>query len=447
MSQRAVAIAILGILIGVIYTLSPMLVVFSLLMVPLFAWATRDVTDPERRWLLTILVVAIAVRVLAVGGLFAVTSHFSHPFGSFFGDEEYFIKRSWWLRNVALGVPVSTADFIYAFDNYSLTSYLYVLAFLHTVFGPSPYGVHLFSILLFLVAAVMLYRLVRRSFGAPASLLGLSLVLFLPSLFAWSMSALKEPLYFALMSAVVMMAIAAVRTRSWLVRFALIAGASALAWSLDTIREAGLAMAAAGTLGGLLVGAALQRPRVAATLVLAAGAALAVALTLGPVQDRIVSGVHGVAAAHWGHINTAGYVYTNLDGRFYGHRSSLDSMTFREGALFLVRTVTNYVVVPAPWQIQSRAALSFLPEQIVWYALVALAPFGLLAGLRRDRLLASMLFMHAMTAALAVALTSGNVGTLVRHRGLALPYLVWFSALGFCELIARCRKDAHADYR
>ena len=29
-----------------------------------------------------------------------------------------------------------------------------------------------------------------------------------------------------------------------------------------------------------------------------------------------------------------------------------------------------------------------------------------------------------------MALTSGNVGTLVRHRGLALPYIVWLSAVG-----------------
>jgi hypothetical protein len=34
-----------------------------------------------------------------------------------------------------------------------------------------------------------------------------------------------------------------------------------------------------------------------------------------------------------------------------------------------------------------------------------------------------------------VAMTSGNIGTLVRHRGLALPYLVWLSAVGACDLV------------
>ena len=53
-----------------------------------------------------LLVVAVVLRVVAVAALFALTNHAQVPFGSFFGDEEYFIKRSIWLRNVALGMPI-----------------------------------------------------------------------------------------------------------------------------------------------------------------------------------------------------------------------------------------------------------------------------------------------------------------------------------------------------
>ena len=57
--------------------------------------------------------------------------------------------------------------------------------------------------------------------------------------------------------------------------------------------------------------------------------------------------------------------------------------------------------------------------------------------MRRDPLIASLLVSHAVLAALLVAFTSGNIGTLVRHRGFALPYLMWISAVGACELLAR----------
>ena len=80
------------------------------------------------------------------------------------------------------------------------------------------------------------------------------------------------------------------------------------------------------------------------------------------------------------------------------------------------------------------AALAYLPEQIVWYIDRAAAPIGLVLACRRDALVAGLLFGHALVAAVTVALTSGNVGTLVRHRGLALPYLVWLSAVGACDL-------------
>jgi hypothetical protein len=47
----------------------------------------------------------------------------------------------------------------------------------------------------------------------------------------------------------------------------------------------------------------------------------------------------------------------------------------------------------------------------------------------------STLLAHAAAVAMMVALTSGNVGTLIRHRGLVLPYLVWLSVLGLVVVI------------
>src|SRR5207302_1211121 len=85
------------------------------------------------------------------------------PFGIFFGDEEFFIRRSMSLRNLALGLPIHSADLIYAFDEVGQTSYLYVLAWLQVLIGPAPYGVHLVGAALYLAAAVL-------RFGMAASL-------------------------------------------------------------------------------------------------------------------------------------------------------------------------------------------------------------------------------------------------------------------------------------
>src|SRR5439155_18684829 len=107
--------------------------------------------------------------------LFAMTDHARTPFGFFapVPDEELFIRRSLWMRNIALGIPISGADFIYVYDEVGATSYLYLLALVHILFGPTLYGVHLLSAVLYVGGCVVLYRTVRPAFGAPASGLGL----------------------------------------------------------------------------------------------------------------------------------------------------------------------------------------------------------------------------------------------------------------------------------
>jgi hypothetical protein len=49
--------------------------------------AVIGIDDRERRWILTLLVAAIVLRLAAIGGLFLLTNHGQLPFGSFFGDE------------------------------------------------------------------------------------------------------------------------------------------------------------------------------------------------------------------------------------------------------------------------------------------------------------------------------------------------------------------------
>ena len=439
-----------GIVLGLCYVLSPLSMLCMLAMIPLFRWAGRGLDQGERRWLMAILVTAVAARVLVILVLFLVTDHHQVPFGSLFGDEEYFIRRSLWMRNVAIGLPLHRADFIYAYDDYSRTSFLYVMAVLQVLCGPSPYGAHIFSIVCYVGASVLLYRLIRPSFGPLPAMLGLATLLFLPTQFAWSLSALKEPLYFLTMTVGLTAAVTIGRPGPYLKRLAALAVLVASAFAAQSIRDAGLAMAGVGAAGGLAIGLAGRRPRLAVALVVACLIATPLIVTRGQFKDRVVTAVRQAASVHWGHVNTPGYVYTILDGGFYLRRSAIGEMSFRQGAKYVAGSLVTYVTVPLPWRIQSRAALTYLPEQMAWYLMVLLVPIGIASGLRRDVLLTALLATYAATAALLVALTSGNVGTLVRHRGLAVPYLLWFSLLGACDVLARLtrnRQDIYADHR
>ncbi len=202
-----------GAVLGVAYTLSPLTVWASAAFAFLVWKIGEGLPEPERRRVRAILIVAILLRVAAIAGIFLSTDHARVPFASFFGDEEYFIRRATWLRNVALGIPIHSADLIYAFDDYSYTHYLYVIAFVEALVGFAPYGLKIISAAMYLGGAVILFRLARRAYGSGAALAGLLVVLFLPSLFAWSIAALKEPPYFLVGALACSVAVTTMRTR------------------------------------------------------------------------------------------------------------------------------------------------------------------------------------------------------------------------------------------
>jgi hypothetical protein len=424
-----------GAVLGVTYTLSPLTVLVLGSSPLIWRWASRDLSDRERHWLAIVLLTAIVIRLVAIAAVFLSASP-SMPYANLFGDEDFFKRRSIWIRNIGLGLPISSADYLYAFDDVGRTAYLYVLAFVQAVVGDAPYGMLLLNAAIYIAGMLALYRLARSVYGGLAALGGLTMLLFLPSLFAWSISALKEPPYMCLGAVEIVAAVALVRGKGvWRRRGAGVC-AVACAIALQAVRDGGLILAVFGVGGGLIAAVLVTRRRwLLASMVAVPLVAFAV-VRQPAVQRRLPDLVYAVAYKHWGQVLTPGYAYPLLDPEFYDfdRRAALRDLTALHVGRYVVRAFTAYAIVPAPWQIDSTAALAYLPEQVVWYVLAVLAPVGAWKGLRRDPLVTTLLVCHAAIAALMVAFITGNVGTLVRHRGLALPFIVWLSALGAVEL-------------
>jgi hypothetical protein len=380
--------------------------------------------------------------VLAVAILFATTNHNETPFATFFGDEDFFIKRSIWLRNLALGLPIHSADLIYAFDEVGATSYLYLLAAIQVLAGPSPYGVHLVGIAFYLAAVVLLFRLARRTLGRVPAFVGLVLLLFLPTLFAWSVSALKESAFLLLTASAVALAEVIVRGRTWPRRVAAAIGVLALIAALESIRRAGALLGATSLMLGMTAAFLLARPRALLAAMVALPIVLGAVFSRPAAQLQAFMAVKVAGDQQQGHIKTIGYVYKTLDDRFYISERDMADMRFFEQARFVARSFVSYVVVPLPSDVRSKAILAYMPEQMVWYLMVVLVPFGYVRALRRDALVASLFLAVAVVSAALVAMVSGNVGTLVRHRGMVIPYIVWLSAVGGAELWSAWRLRA-----
>ena len=192
---------------------------FVAVMAGLFVWAGTGLGERERRYVWGVLLAAVAIRLLAVVALFLISE--PNVISSFFwdGDGVYLKTRATTIRAVWIGEPVSPVALSRAFDHgYGWSSFIYVLAYLQYLIGPAPYGVHLFNVLIFVTSGILMHRIVRPAFGRVPALLGLGLMLFLPTLLAWSVSALKESLYLMLNVVALTAATAIVRSARWVER-------------------------------------------------------------------------------------------------------------------------------------------------------------------------------------------------------------------------------------
>jgi len=425
-----------GVILGAAYTLSPL----SVLALASLAWAAvaagKGLSKDERRWYWSLLSISIIVRLTAIAFLF-LTADPSKPFASFFGDEELYKFRTIWLRNIGQGLPMSPADVIYSYDDVGHTSYIYILALVQAIAGDAPYGLHVMNMVLYLCGVLGLYRLARASYGGVVAMGGLIALLTLPSLVLWSISLLKEPMNVFMVAAELMCAVAVVRAPRWWQKILAVAMIAIAGYAMETLRQGGLLTAAFGTIAGLTLAFVLSRGRRLVLAVVAAPIAVLLLAGLPPVQARVMANVREAALYHAGHVLTPGYSYQLLNPRYYPNRVWLHHMTPAEAGRYAVKAMAAYFVQPLPRERWSRSMLAYLPEQVTWYVVALLVPLGFYAGLKRDVLVTCVLAAHAFAAIAIVALSSGNIGTLIRHRSLAMPYLIWLAAAGAHECVLR----------
>jgi hypothetical protein len=404
-----------GLALGALYTVSPL--TLSAVALALFAVAMvrRGLPDGERRLLTTVLGVALAMRIAAIASIFlaSIPIHDDQFIGSFSGDGAYAMSRALRSRDLLLGVPANKYDYVVAFDEYGRNSYLSFLTATQIGFGPAPYGMRMVNGALFIAGGLLLYRVTRDALGPAPAMAGLTALLFLPTLFVWSISLLKESLYFAGTALILWATVAALRARAWRVRITAMLAGLAGAFIIHDLRSGAVWLAALGIAAGLAMRAATASRQSLAGAVVATLLVSAVVMSTPQVQDRVVRALESTAKTHTGHVFTVGHAYKLLDEGFYFNpqtpAASTLTLTAGQAARYVLRGLVSFAVVPAPWQLASLRELVYLPEHLVWYTLLVLLPIGAVAGWRRDPLVT--------------------------------PYLVWVSAVGICASLQMLARD------
>lgn len=427
-------ILLAGALFGIGYAASPLTVWFLASVALLCVWGIRGLSVRERAWVLGILAFAIFARLLLVFSLFLVSEPSEVASFSWDGDGVYYKQRAEWIRQLWLGNQIGSLDYGRAFyRGYGWTSYIYVLAYLQYWFGEAPFAIHLLNVFLSLSVAVVLYRLIRAGYGKATALLGLVLLLFMPTPLLWSVSALKESLYVFLIMLGLVGAVFAVRGPSMMRRvFGLCAVIITLS-TIDGIRGGAALMFVVAIVGGLCGAIATRRLSVALVVIAILPFATYRLVQTDAIYPRLKSELERAAVQHIGHVKTVGNSYKLLEDRFYVDAErdvAITAWTPVDQARYVVRAIASLIAMPLPWQARSATELLFLPLQIIWYLMVLFAVVGTVVGLRRDPLVTCMLVAIVSVGSISIAIYSGNIGTMVRLRDTIVPFVVWLSAEG-----------------
>jgi hypothetical protein len=476
----------IGVVSGVIYTMSPLTVVSLAWIALVTRYVATGVTGRERRWLLAVVIAAATLRCVAIGALpliheagaqrrardavvavqrghgdtvvVATTRYDTAPeaslerwraaYGSYAGDGEYAIQRSIWIRNIALGIPVAPRDYIDALEPvFGWSGYNYLLAYLHIIFGSSPYGIALVSAAMFLTAAAVLYRVCRDAFGGLAALGGVAVVLFMPTLIAWSVMPLKEAAQFLLLASCVVAMAGLIRGP----RPVKIGSAACLLVALELagrLRAGGMEVGVIGVGVGTLLWLGARRIRSAVLIVAALAVTVMVAAWTPAVQTAVYDKVLMAANRQLSYVQTAGASFKSLDQKYYsvrlGNESSIPiHLDFDEAERFLLRSVIGFVTQPLPIA-ESPTWVALIPQQIVWYGAVLLAAVGAIRGMWKQPMVTSLLFGMIVGGVIIIAPNSGNIGTLIRHRDMIVPFVVMLAGYGAVTLIERASLDSYS---
>jgi len=204
-----------------------------------------------------------------------------------------------------------------------------------------------------------------------------------------------------------------------------------VAVAVNATVRAGATLIVLGAVGFAVVATTLVRyPLLLLPTVAAIPLVILIAWRTPPMQARIVAQLKGAAEQHIGNVRTAGHGYRLLDDKLYAIARPIATMTPDECLRFAIRALVDFVVVPLPWQAESKSETAFLAQQAIWYVMVLAACIGVWAGVKHDVLLTMTLVGFAAIGGGVIALNSGNIGTMVRFRDTVVPFVAWLSGLG-----------------
>lgn len=316
--------------------------------------------------------------------------------------------------------------------DYGYNVYTYLLTGFYYIFGYQIQAARFINVFLNIMVFLFMFYTAKELFGPKVAKVSSAVFAFFPSTTLWSVSIGIDTLALLCVSAYLFSLISAITKFSlkW------VAAMAVLYFMLDPFRGFAASALLFVTIFGflwVLFERMTKRARILAGLVCIL---LALCFILTPLAsiaaDKLNKGIHVI-------INRQSAFATVDDGgylTFPAHCYRDFTCGFTDLSAAYTKGMTYVLFSPFPWDIGSKLQLMAYPQVILWYCMLPFIAYGFYLGYKKSRLPALVMFLYCFLVFSTLALAEGNVGSLFRHKDMAVPFtLIYFAAgiLAFTE--------------
>ena len=414
--------------------LSPWMVLFLGLIIGMLIISFME--EEDRRFLFIIFTTSYFVRIFLAFFFHLITLNWQYVAGAsrgfngfFIGDGCGYSENGWTIANrIAKGLPVDylTIKLIVGSRSGALHAYDYINGIVYFLIGKNPLNMFFLNSAIGALTIIFVYRLTILIFERKVAKMASILCAFWPSLILWSTQNLKEPL------TIFLLVLCFWGFVSFLNRFNpmyLIIVFFSLFLLLNFRSPIAKIVIISLVLHLLFLGSRLIK-RVPILIFLIIPVIFLIFMGLRDFVIRFFNPLEDDKIMISGLINQINYLRRV---RAVANLAILPNYNITSvGALLLYLPVGLLAVLfgPFPWQLFSFSQIFAAPEMLVWYILSPYLIKGVYLSIKNNmRYLCSILIYVSIFLGTLAAL-EGNIGTMFRHRAVAMDFLLIFVAVG-----------------
>lgn len=442
--------ALIGIAVGYLWLISPggllMLVLVAFCTVMLWHFSSAE----DRKFIMTLFFIGIISRIIIylILGLISILAGKS---GWLFGDSWGIHNFAWaWAQQIDGSPNViymeAVNGHLYTLLNYPITEiwqygysgFTYLLGIVYYFFGPLKFSSRLINCLMGVGAGIFIYYIVKDILGKRTAKLSAILTVFTPSLFLWSIALLKDIPFIFIGCTILWSFLRFQKTKKALYLFILFTAILAQ----HTIRPQ---FSIAVTMGicifsYFIISGISWKKKI---IIFICSLILIVPILHRANFKLIVSNqITGVLQYSRGIERTGGSIYKIFDDKYYTggsmlHSNSINYIDFTKG---FFKGWLYFLFAPFPWRIYTKLLLMSYPQVILWYLFIPFVFIGMITAFRYKWRETFFIFVYIIIFGSIIVMTSGNIGTVFRHRDMLTPFFLIFGSLGLIKIFGQLEK-------